>query len=430
MSQWRAMRRVVLVALSLLLLTAAPAWARAGDLDRSFGHGGVVTTSFGHGSTAMGQAVASSRGGLIVVGLVQTRSAGSQMAVARYTMAGRLDARFGAGGLARTAFPAGATAFGVAIDAKGRIVAAGSSSNRIAVARFTGSGRLDPSFGANGMVTTAFPGLHASGQAVVTLSGNAVVVAGGAGRSDGTGQGFVLVRYRSNGTRDPGFGTGGRVFTPFGTGADVVAAHALALRGGQLVAAGLLDNPFAGGGAFALARYDSQTGRLDPSFSADGKVSTLLGEEAGAQGVLVQPNGRVVVAGLAQVRPRQGDRFALTRYLADGSLDSGFGHGGIVTTTLPGNDALGNAIAAQRDGRLVVAGQAERPNGNSSVFGIVRYRSDGTPDPSFGSRGIVTTSFGARNTAAATGVVIQPNGRIVVAGGNGSSFALARYLAR
>ncbi len=159
-------------------------------------------------------------------------------------------------------------------------------------------------------------------------------------------------------------------------------------------------------------------------------MSTLLGEEAGAQGVLVQADGRIVAAGLAQVQPGQGDRFALTRYLADATLDSSFGRGGIVTTTLPDGDALGNAIAAQRDGKLVVAGQANRRDGNSSVFGVVRYRPDGTPDPSFGTRGIVMTSFGTRNMAAATGVVIQPNGRIVVAGGNGASFALARYLAR
>ncbi len=175
--------------LSLTLLVVPLAWARAGHLDRSFGRGGVVTTSFGKGSAAMGQAVALARGGRIVVaGVVQTRSGGSQMAVARYTAAGRLDARFGTGGLVRTAFPGGAVAFGVAIDGNGRIVVAGSSSDKIAVARFTAFGGADSSFGSHGVLTTGFPGLHASGQAVVVLPDNEIVVAGGAGRPDGAGQ--------------------------------------------------------------------------------------------------------------------------------------------------------------------------------------------------------------------------------------------------
>jgi uncharacterized delta-60 repeat protein len=421
----------MLVVVLSMLAVVSQAWARAGRLDRSFGRSGLVTTSFGAGSSAMGQAVALTRGGLIVVaGQLQTKSGASVMAVARYTSAGRLDRRFGRGGLVRTAFPGQAMAFGVAVDAKGRVVVAGSSSVGIAVARYTTSGRLDRSFGSNGKVTTAFPGLQAGGQAVVVMPDNSIVVAGGAGKSDGSGQGFALARYRANGALDPSFGTGGRVFTPFGTGDDTVAAHALALKNGKLVLAGLLDNPFSGGGAFALARYVARTGRLDTSFSGDGKVSTVLGEEAGAQGVLVQPNGRIVAAGLAQVQPGQGDRFALTGYLTNGTLDSTFGNGGIVTTRLPGGDALGNAIAAQRDGRLVAVGQAYLSGGNTSVFGTARYRSNGTLDASFGTRGIVTTGFGKGKTAAANAVVVQPNGRIVVAGGNGSSFALARYVAK
>jgi uncharacterized delta-60 repeat protein len=432
----RAARRVAVVVPLVMAValppSAATARARAGDLDPSFGSGGVVTTSFGAGSFATGQAVTLTRRGrrIVVAGQLEPASGPPRMALARYTRGGRLDRRFGAGGLVQTAFAGAASADAVAADRHGRIVAAGTSGDRIAVARYTRAGRLDPRFGSRGRVTTAFAGLRASGNALVLLRGGAIVVAGGVQASDGSGQGFALVRYRRDGRLDRRFGSGGRVVTPFGTGDDVAAAHALALHGRTLVAAGLLDDPFGGGGAFALARYDRRDGSLDPSFAGDGTTTTVLGQEAAAQGVLVAADGRIVAAGLAAVQAGQGDRFALTRYLTDGTLDPGFGSGGIVTTRLPGGDALGQAIAAQSDGRLVVVGQANRPGGRSSAFGVARYGPDGRLDPSFGRLGIVTTGFGRQMLAAANGVVIQRNGRIVAAGGTGSSFALARYLAR
>jgi uncharacterized delta-60 repeat protein len=423
--------RVLVLAVASLLVAAASASATPGDLDRSFGHGGTVLTSFGAGEQATGQAVALARGNRIVVaGQLFTAAGDSEFALARYTSAGRLDRGFGDDGLVRTAFPGGARGFAVAVDRSGRIVVAGSSSNDLALARYTWSGRLDRSFGSGGKVTTAFPGRQVRGQAVVLLPAGGIAVAGGATLPDGTGQGFVLARYRADGSLDPRFGDQGRVFTPLGMGADVAAANALALRNGKLVAAGLLDNPFAGGGAFALARYHATNGSLDASFSGDGKVITMLGQEASAQGVLVLADGRIVAGGAAQLQPGQGDRFALTRYLADGMLDPSFGHAGVAITELPGGDAGANAIARQPDGRLVAVGQASQPDGITSIFGVVRYLRDGALDPTFGNGGIVTTSFGTGKLAAADGVAIQANGRILAVGGNGSEFALARYLGR
>jgi uncharacterized delta-60 repeat protein len=413
-----------------MALAAAPAWGKPGALDRTFARGGIATSSFGAGSSASAQAVALTRGGRIVVaGQLEPANGGAaQIALARYTPAGRLDRTFGTGGLVQTSFTAGASGLALAIDAKGREVVAGSSASSIAVARFTSSGRLDRSFGQRGLVLTSFPGLQVGAQAVGVVASGRIVVAGGGQRSDGTGGGFALTRYLSSGRLDTSFGSRGRVFTPFGAGADVTGVHALVLWRGRLVTAGLLDNPFAGGGAFALARY-LPSGQLDSSFSGDGRLTTTLGEEAGAQGVVITAGGRIVAAGSAQVMPGQGDRFALTRYLSNGSLDSSFGEAGVVTTTLPGGDALANAIAQQRNGRLVAVGQANQPDGSTSIFGLARYLPGGGLDRTFGTRGIVTTGFGTGNMAAAQGVAIQRNGRIVVAGGNGTSFIVARYLA-
>ncbi|MFL5830579.1 MAG: hypothetical protein ACJ76X_11735 [Solirubrobacteraceae bacterium] len=420
----------VAIVVAAASLAPAPAWGRAGALDRSFGQRGIVRTSFGPASSATAQAVALTRGGRVVVaGQAQTGQGSTVMAVARYKPSGALDRSFGSGGLVQTAFAqGGGPALAVAVDGRGRTIVAGSSGNDFAVARYTPRGRLDRSFGSGGEVVTSFPGLEVNAQAIALLPNGSTVVGGGGSRSDGTGGGFALVRYRSGGALDRSFGTQGRVFTPFGAGADVSGVHALALWRGRVIAAGLLDDPFGGGGAFALARYTG-SGQLDSSFSGDGRVTTVLGQEAGAQGVLVVPGGRIVAAGAAQPMPGQGDRFALTRYLSNGTLDSSFGQAGIVSTNLPGGDALGNAIAGQRDGRLVVAGQANQPDGTTSIFGMARYLSGGALDTSFGSGGIVTTSFGKGLMAAANGVAIQHNGRIVVVGSNGSIFIVARYLA-
>lgn len=171
---------------------------------------------------------------IVVAGQVQTASGATEIGVARYTPAGRQDPRFGKGGLVETAFPGGASAAAVVVDPQGRIVVAGSTGNDFALARYTPTGRLDGSFGSSGRVTTAFPGLQASGQALVLLPGGGIVVAGGAERSDGTREGFALVRYDSRGRLYSGFGDDGRVFTGFGTGADVVSAHAVAFWNGKL----------------------------------------------------------------------------------------------------------------------------------------------------------------------------------------------------
>jgi uncharacterized delta-60 repeat protein len=137
-----------------------------------------------------------------------------------------------------------------------------------------------------------------------------------------------------------------------------------------------------------------------------------------------------VAIGIADgLQPGQGDRFVLARYLLNGTLDSRFGRSGVVATTLPGGDALGEGIARQRDGRLVVVGQADQPDGKTSIFGVVRYTANGVLDSTFGARGVVTTGFGKRNLASANAVAIQRNGRILAAGGTTSRFALARYLA-
>lgn len=152
----------------------------------------------------------------------------------------------------------------------------------------------------------------------------------------------------------------------------------------------------------------SASGALDPSFGEGGVVETgrfCCGSGEARVGV-VQPDGKLVVAGQADP-----DKLTLVRYLADGRLDPSFGDVGQAST----DGISGMAIALQSDGKLVVAGEHWDTNPNPGVMALVRFLPDGRLDESFGLGGKVFTRVGD-SSAQANALVIQPDGKVVVAG--------------
>ena len=150
----------------------------------------------------------------------------------------------------------------------------------------------------------------------------------------------------------------------------------------------------------------------------DGFVQTDFGGSwSAARGVAVQPDGRLVAAGYASEwddeKGEYVDRFALARYNRDLSLDSSFSHDGRQLTNVDDDlAALGADVVLQADGKIVVAGATGRYP--SSDFALVRYGADGSLDSSFSGDGIVTTDLGAFDRISAA--AIQPDGKIVVVG--------------
>jgi uncharacterized delta-60 repeat protein len=242
----------------------------------------------------------------------------------------------------------------------------------------------------------------------IQTNGKAVL----AGDSDAGGtRDFALTRYNLDGSLDTTFGNGGKVLTDFGGFDD--AFGVAVQRNHKLVTVGFTDPGGSGGADFAVARYNAD-GSLDPSFGAGGKVTTDFGGVDSADAVAIQTDGRIVVAGTGG----HGFHFAVARYNRDGKLDASFGAGGMVTTTFATVD-FGNAVDLQRDGKIVVAGRAFGPVGD--VFAVARYERDGTLDATFGAGGRVTTPFGPFSGASA--IEIQPDRRILVAG---HAFSIAR----
>jgi uncharacterized delta-60 repeat protein len=166
-------------------------------------------------------------------------------------------------------------------------------------------------------------------------------------------------------------------------------------------------------GLAALSVALAAPGRPDNGFGSGGKVVTDLGGRDWAGSVAIAPNGAVVVAGGSE------DDIALARYDISGRLDRSLGGEGTVVTDLGGNDAA-DTVLALPDGRIVVAGH------HDGSLALVRYSPTGTPDPSFGSGGIVLTDLGF--PAQPIRVLRQAGGRLLVVATAPDQLILARYL--
>ena len=323
-------------------------------------------------------------------------------------------------------------ALAVTTQPDGKVVAAGyaygGADYDVALARYDVDGRLDPSFGSGGKVTTDLGGGADAAYAVAVQPDGKIVVAGSA--RTGTGDDFALVRYSSAGALDPSFGDGtGMALLDFGGRRDI--ARGVAIQpDGKIVVVGYT---WTGSrNVFALARFDS-SGVLDTAGfgGGTGMVTTdFAGGSALASAVVLQPDGSIVAAGSADGGPAAtGADLALARYLDDGRLDVAFGDGsGKVTLDVAGGTDLGEAVALQPDGKVVVAGQASGALG--SDFLLARFDPDGRPDPGFGSGGATTLGF-ASGPGQAHALTIQADGAIVAAGhaynGANDDVAVARF---
>ena len=407
MSAARARRLFLPAVAAAALAMPAAAIAAAGELDPSFGTGGVVASVLGTGASA--RAIVLQPDGRIVA----AADVSGDFAVVRYLPDGSLDPSFGTGGVAAIDLGGFDAADAVALQPDGRIVAAGISWPAGAVVvRFDSDGSVDTGFGAGGRVDVPFAGGGGQLWKVVVQPDGKLVVVG----SSGMPSRFAIARLLPDGSLDPGFGDGGTVLTPFSAPAG--ANGAVLQPDGKLVVSG-------GGQDFALARY-LPDGTLDASFGAGGTVTTDVGPGYESAVAVALKDGRIVVAGYASVA---GGVFALARYEEDGALDPSFGSGGVAASpfAVPAN---GFGLAVAPGGALLVAGGAVL-DGTTS-FALASYTRDGLLDAGFGTGGVVTTSFGAGVLSNALDVAVQPDGRIVVGGlawtAPGSAVALARYL--
>ena len=157
-------------------------------------------------------------------------------------------------------------------------------------------------------------------------------------------------------------------------------------------------------------------GDLDPLFGSGGTVMTDLGKSTDiAEAVAIQADGKLIVVGTTYKNNDYSDEdFVVTRYNTDGTLDITFGNRGKVRTDFPGLAAVPSSVVIQPDGKIVVAGGAFPLFTFAGNFEVVRYNTNGSLDTSFGDGGIVTTIFPAGSYAF--DVALQSDGKIIAAG--------------
>jgi uncharacterized delta-60 repeat protein len=419
----RISRAIVSLAVpAVVLATAQPAAARDSVLDATFGRDGRVTTRVQRFSGARDVALQGHR--KIVAAGFSSGGGENHFALVRYTARGRRDFTFGADGDVSTDVRGGGGARAIAVQRNGKIVAAGHAlvgrHDRFAVVRYNTDGSVDRTFGHEGMVTTPIGSNAEAFGIALEHDGRIVVVGTSHGRHDK----FAIARYRSSGRVDATFSGDGVLRTAIGTAA---SASDVAVRHGKITVAG--EATVSGTSQFAVTRYLSH-GALDRTFDGNGKAVTKFGTDAGAHTLLVQGNGKMVVAGFCEIRTdRRGYLFGLVRYRRNGSLDPTFGKGGRVTTTFGQTDATAFGLVRQAGGKLVAIGRSGAIGG-SWRFALSRYRLDGRRDAAFGTNGRAVT--GVANNAIAFGGAVTPSDKILAFGEgfvNGRNrFVGARYL--
>ncbi|WP_419952931.1 beta strand repeat-containing protein [Methylobacterium sp.] len=337
--------------------------------------------------------------------------------------------------------PVGASTSGdfgksVVIQADGKIVVAGygvgsGGSLEFAVVRYNTDGSLDTTFGTGGKILTPVGTANGVGNSVTVQADGKIVVAGW-GSGSGTGQDFAVVRYNTDGSLDTTFGTGGKIITPLGTGTSSDVGNSVTVQAdGKIVVVG--QGAGSGGTDFAVVRYNTD-GSLDTTFGTGGKILTAVGTTTSndyGNSVTVQADGKIVVAGTGAGSGTAND-FAVVRYNADGTLDTGFGTDGkILTPVGTGTSSdIGYSVTVQSDGKIVVAGRGVGSGGTD--IAVVRYNANGTLDTGFGTGGKILTPVGTGTSPdSGNSVTVQADGKIVVAGygqgSDGQDFAVVRY---
>jgi uncharacterized delta-60 repeat protein len=402
----------------LLILCAAlstlPAFAQAGKLDPSFGSGGVFVASGPSFPNAPAAAI-QSNGKILAAGQFN-----GLPGVARLTPNGALDPTFGNNGVATTSIDEGEIpgSVGIGLQSTGKIVIGlstlfGTNSTGFTLVRFNANGTFDTSFGSGGLVTVSpFNQLFRAPCVLAIQSNDEIVLAGSE----------AVARFTPNGALDTSFGTDGFASVPFAsiTSLAIEASGDILLGTGSQI---LGPTPPQGANTQGAVVRLLANGAVDTSFGIAGQVATLPAAAAIAVlsngEIVVAGTQHGLVAGSSTLFQMG---YGVVRFHADGAIDMTFGTNGGAFVAFSGFPIV-NAYAAviQANGDVVVAGDAVSSTSLFNApadFALARFTSQGALDTTFGSGGKVTTSLGSGSAAFITSLAVQ-NGNLIAAGVDG-----------
>lgn len=269
---------------------------------------------------------------------------------------------------------------------------------------------LDLSFGTAGSSTMTVN----SGEYVKDIkqqNDGKIVAFGSTSTDNGSTFKFCISRVNTNGSPDNSFGTNGSVVTALGSNSDI-GRRIVIQSDGKILACGSSD---AGGNyQFAAVRYNTN-GSLDLSFGTGGKILTSVIGDSRCSSIVLQADGKFILGGAINASSMAGE-FAMVRYNSNGTIDTGFGVGGTVTTDVSTGyfDGIENMVL-QADGKVVVVGRYLTPKTSNTYrtsIAILRYNTNGTIDNTFGVNGKQLIS--PSDFSYPSSVKLQPDGKIVV----------------
>jgi uncharacterized delta-60 repeat protein len=287
----------------------------------------------------------------------------------------------------------------------------------VSMTRLQTDGTVDTSFGNNGMVFSLLPSMNSVGSlrplnGALLPDGRILLV--GYQEAIGYPTTLRMARFRSDGVIDRSFGDRGMVIGPANYYANDLAVQ----DDGKILVTGRYNDS-----AFVKRFYAD--GEPDTSYGTNGTVlHAVAGRRIEIFSMSLQPDGKTIIAGKLDSLGSGPSNIFMGRFTVDGVLDSTFGSAGTVITDISGNNdeaAIDSLI--QPDGKILLGGTAY----DVSALIVLRYQPDGSPDPSFGTAGLVSTYFPP--SCFGGSLALFPDGRIVIAGSGAGRFAIARYTA-
>jgi uncharacterized delta-60 repeat protein len=388
--------------------------------DGGFDGDGKLTTGFGGDEDA--QAVAIQPDGKIVV-LGHNPTPGYYFSyIVRYLPSGALDGSFGSSG--KRTIPTDQL-FDLVLQNDGKLLALGNHRSdgdfKFALHRMLPSGAPDTTLDGDGIAWLDFGGQD-EGRVLALQADGRILAAGSKDYAGG-----LLVRLWPDGTFDTGGQqTHGLSFAPNYQLSYRETVYGMALQddGSFLVAGQVYNSQYTVGDSF-LTRFRGD-GRPDTAFGANGSAFIFgsgLNNNA-ARAVAVQPDGKIVIAGYrASNAQGTGKDFQVARFLPSGAIDINFGDHGVKLVDFVGGEDFATALALAPDGKIVVAGPI---TGYYSIWGVARLTSSGQLDSSFNQGGWTYVDFNGQNGVSA--VAVQPDRKIILGGHFNGDFALHRLL--
>ncbi len=270
-------------------------------------------------------------------------------------------------------------------------------------------GDLDKTFGNGGKVNLGIVGYYDVAQDVALQKDGKIVVAGYGKKSLASFKGLSMARYLQNGEMDYDFGNLG-VIHKLTMNLEGEVNSVVIQKDDKIVVVGYSISPTTNNEEITLVRF-TENGKVDKSFGNKGLIVTeISSEKEVGESIAIQPDGKIVVVGTTQHNPSFD--IVLVRYDEYGHLDPYFGLGGIVITDINSGLDIGKSLVIQNDGKVIVSGFTY--GGKKFFMTLLRYNSNGDLDQTFGESGIVITDISGRR--GRMDLALQNDGKILLVG--------------